>query len=215
MAPLVDGSRLVLSSDYEIALVGAMGERRGVLVLSGTGSLAYGVNAAGKSTLVGGWGYLLGDEGSGYWIGLEGLRFVLRADDGSGPPTALTAVLLDALTLSTARALIPWLYHATTPRTHDIAALAPLVIQQAQAGDMAAEQIVQRAARHLAALAQTAGTRLGLTAPSFAFAGGVLASTNPVSEALCHELGLPAMPVPRYPPVIGAALLALIGLGKG
>ena len=66
-------ARIVPSADFEIALVGALGQREGVLVLAGTGSLAYGVNAAGETALVGGWGYLLDDAGSGYWIGHPGI----------------------------------------------------------------------------------------------------------------------------------------------
>jgi N-acetylglucosamine kinase-like BadF-type ATPase len=208
-------TRVVLSADYEIALVGAMGERRGVLILAGTGSLAYGVNAASQSALVGGWGYLLGDEGGGYWIGLEGLRAIIRADDGSTPPTALTPVLLDALHLPSARALIPWLYRSDTPRTREIAALAPLVLAQAQMNEPAAEHIVTQAARHLASMAHTVSDQLDMAAPDFAFTGGLLTTSNPLSMALCHALTLSAIPEPRYPPVIGAALLALTVLSEG
>lgn len=206
-------THIVPSSDYEIALIGAMGERRGVLILAGTGSLAYGVNAVGASALVGGWGYLLGDEGGGYWIGLEGLRAVIRANDGSSRPTTLTNTLLNALNLPNARALISWLYRSDTPRTREIAALAPLVLEQAQ--DTAADQIARQAARQLASMAQTASARLDMESPSFAFAGGLLTTPNPMSAALCRELGLSAIPEPRFPPVIGAALLALTDLHKG
>ena len=206
-------TRIVLSADYEIALVGAMGERRGVLILAGTGSLAYGINAAGESALVGGWGYLLGDEGSGYWIGLEGLRAIIRADDNpSELPTTLTDVLLQALNVSNVRALIPWLYRSDTPRNREIAALTPLVLEQAQVGDSAAHKITNRAAHAHARAAQAVIDRLNMKSPAFAFTGGLLTISNPLSVTLCKELGLAAIPEPRHPPVIGAALLALLEL---
>jgi len=71
VALALPSSEIVPSSDVEIALVGAHGRPEGVLLLSGTGSVAYGINASGESFQSGGWGYLLGDEGSGYWIGME------------------------------------------------------------------------------------------------------------------------------------------------
>ena len=84
---MLPAAQIALSSDVEIALVGALGQRLGIVVLAGTGSAAYGVNRAGDALLVGGWGYLLGDEGSGYWIGAEALRLLARAS-GSAPGSA-------------------------------------------------------------------------------------------------------------------------------
>ena len=205
---VLPGARVAPSADYETALVGAFGERRGVLVLAGTGSLAYGVNDAGQSALVGGWGYLIGDEGSGYWIGREGLRAVVRAGDGRGPATALTRPLLDALQLATPRDLIPWLYGSVPVPTRDVANLAPLVLAGAAAGDAVAGEIVSRAAEELAQAAWAVARRLGIDRPWLAFAGGLLTSPNPLSQALCDRLGLSALPLPRHPPVIGAAILA-------
>src|SRR6185295_15071152 len=79
---IMPGVPFVPSSDLEIALVGALGERRGVLVLAGTGSAGFGINLAGQSLQVGGWGYLLGDEGSSYWIGMQALQMLTRLADG-------------------------------------------------------------------------------------------------------------------------------------
>lgn len=203
---------IVPSADYEIALVGALGERLGVLVLAGTGSLAYGVNAAGESALAGAWGYLLDDSGSGYWLGKQALEAIARAADGRGPGTALSAVVLDTLGLTSPYDLVPWLYQAGQPRTREVAALAPLVLAQAEAGDAVARAIVKRACDELTLAARTVIARLGMTAPRIAFAGGLLSAPNPLSTALCQALDLPALPQTRYPPVIGAALLALRAL---
>lgn len=205
-------ARVVPSSDYEIALVGALGERQGVLVLAGTGSLAYGANAAGEAALVGGWGYLLDDKGSGYWIGQQGLQAVIQADDGRGPETMLTTTLLGALGLEQPMDLIPWLYRSETPRTRDIAQLAPLVLDQAAAGDRAAQEIASQAVEELALAVRTVIRRLKLDNPHLAFTGGLLSTPNSLSEGLCRSLGLEKIPSPRHAPVIGAALLALSAL---
>ena len=199
---------IVPSADYEIALVGALGARRGVLVLAGTGSLAYGVNARGRSALVGGWGYLLGDEGSGYWLGMRGLKAVAWADDGRGPQTALSAALLEALGLAAPRDLIPWLYQSGEPRTQAVARLAEVVLDTAAQGDAVALALVAQGAGHLARAARTVMRTLGMRRPPVAFAGGLLGAPNPLSEALCARLRLTELPVPRYPPVMGAVLLA-------
>ncbi len=97
VADVTPNAHIVPSADFEIALVGALGERRGVLLLAGTGSVAYGVNEMGETALVSGWGYLLDDAGSGYWIGKQALNAVVRAGDRRGPETALVARILEHL----------------------------------------------------------------------------------------------------------------------
>lgn len=206
---VLPGALVAPSADYEIALVGALGERLGVLVLAGTGSLAYGVNEAGESALAGAWGYLLDDAGSGYWLGRQALKAVARAADGRGPGTALSDAVLSTLQLPDAYALVPWLYDRETRRTREVAALAPLVLSQAEAGDPVAAEIVARACDELALAARTVVRRLQMKQPPIAFAGGLLTAPNPLSLALCRALDLPRLPLPRHPPVVGAALLAL------
>ena len=80
----------ILTHDAHIALVGGTEKQHGVIVISGTGAIVYGINADGKEARASGWGYLLGDEGSGYDIGIKGLRAVARAADGRGKSTELT-----------------------------------------------------------------------------------------------------------------------------
>jgi N-acetylglucosamine kinase-like BadF-type ATPase len=196
---------VTIASDFEIALVGAQGERRGVLILSGTGSVIYGINAAGEAAQVGGWGYLLGDEGSGYLLGLRALQAVVRAADGRAPATRLTDAILDTLALADPLDLIQWVY--APGRTREIAQLAPLVLQLA-ADDAAAQQIVAEGVDELALAARAVVRRLQIASPDYAFAGGLLTETNPLSLGLCAALGLSALPQAKYPPVIGAALLA-------
>jgi N-acetylglucosamine kinase-like BadF-type ATPase len=214
VAAAAPGALAVPSSDYEIALVGAHGARQGLLLLAGTGSLAYGVNAAGAAALAGAWGYLLGDEGGGYWLGREGLRAVARMDDGRGRATALAPALLGALELADARALIPWLYGA--PHVSEVARLAPLVLDCAASGDPVARALVDEAARELALAARAIRRRLGLDASAPpAFTGSLLAADTLLRALVCDLLGIPAPVTPRYPPVLGAALLARAAAAGG
>ncbi len=201
-------AQIVTSSDMEIALVGANGARQGVLILAGTGSVAFGINKAGTTIRVGGWGHLLGDEGSGYWLGIQTLQAIVRAFDGRGDSTALTSRILNELGLGTEKDVLPWLYRDNAPHSHDVARLAPLIVEAAENGDAVARRIVETAAHELALLGKTVIRRLESEAPKIAFAGGLLANPNFLSLRLCEILDLPGIPSPRYPPVIGAALLA-------
>ncbi|MEP7290668.1 MAG: BadF/BadG/BcrA/BcrD ATPase family protein [Chloroflexota bacterium] len=211
VAAVLPNALIRIASDFEIALVGAHGERRGVLILSGTGSVAYGINAAGESAQVGGWGYLLGDEGSGYLLGLKALQAVVRAADGRGQPTALTESILGALHLADPRDLIQWIYspESSFSRTRGIAQLAPAVLTT---HDPVAQALIAESVSELALMAQTVVHRLRIGSPTFAFAGGLLSEPNSLSAGLCVALALPSLPVPKYPPVIGAALLAALAL---
>lgn len=202
-------AQVVLSTDYEIALVGAMGRPAGVLILAGTGSLAYGISPLGETALVGGWGYLLGDEGGGYWLGRQALRAAIHAVEGRGPHTSLTAALFERLGITEARDLIPCLYAGQVNPARAVAALAPLVLVGAADGDAVALDIVKQAVEALILMAATVTRRLNVTIPPAALAGGLLTTPNPLSDRLCRRLGLDGIPAPRYPPDCGAALLAI------
>ncbi len=202
-------AQIVIGGDYEIALLGALGEAEGLLILAGTGSIAYGINAQGQSLQIGGHGYLLGDEGSGYWLGIQALRAVLRSADHYGRPTSLTRYVLAALDLNQARDILSWLYTGQASRVREVARLAPLVLAQAAVEDPAAAAIVEAAAQELALLGHTIIRELKLDSPPVALTGGLLESANPLSLRLCTLLELPSLPVPRYPPAVGAALLSM------
>jgi N-acetylglucosamine kinase-like BadF-type ATPase len=208
---IMPGVPFVPSSDLEIALVGALGERQGVLVLAGTGSAGFGINRAGQSIQVGGWGYLLGDEGSSYWIGMRTLQMLTRLADGREDIVpGFSERFLNVLGLKSEMDLIPWLYHSEQPRTRDIAQLARIVIGEATNGVQIAVDICDQAAQELVLLCRTIIRRLELQNPQIAFAGGLLDNDNFLSSRLCSLLELEKRPVPLYPPVIGAALLAQI-----
>ena len=98
--------RTLVVNDALVALVAGVGDEPGVVLIAGTGSIAYGVNQDGFAARAGGWGYMLGDEGSGYWVGRKALAAVVRAADGRGPKTALTPLMLRPLQRSAIDGLV-------------------------------------------------------------------------------------------------------------
>ena len=150
-----------LVNDAELLLAALPGQV-GVALIAGTGSIAVGRNAAGQATRVGGWGHLLGDEGSGYAIGAAGLVAAARAADGRGAPTMLLERILSAWGLGTAHQLIARVYAgASGGETAPVAEVASIVLQAAREGDPVARGIVQRGAEELALAALTAARQLG------------------------------------------------------
>lgn len=207
LAPLLPGTRIYPSSDQEIALVGGRAALDGLVLLAGTGSIAYGVTSDGRRHQAGGWGYLLGDEGSGYWIGQQALRSVALWHDGrwDGSPT-LPQHILHHLGLKTPLQVIDWTYHEARP--HQIAQLAQAVLTLSDAGEPGASAILDRAAFELAALADHVRQTLDLPRDHITYAGGLLTADNVLSRRVTAHLGLAAPPLVRHRPVIGAALLA-------
>src|SRR5687768_18407090 len=126
-------TRTLVVNDALIALVAGAGDRPGVVVVAGTGSIAYGRDAAARAARAGGWGYLLGDEGGGFWIGRAALAAVVRPFDGRGPRTLLTGMVLEQMRLASPTELIHEIYFRDLQR-HAIAGLAALVQQATYAG---------------------------------------------------------------------------------
>ena len=119
-------TRTVVVNDALVALVAGAGEQAGVVVVAGTGSIAYGHDAEGRAARAGGWGYLLGDEGGGFWIGRAALSAVVRQFDQRGPATLLTDLVLAHMQLSTPAEVIHAIYDRGLQR-HAIAGLAGVV----------------------------------------------------------------------------------------
>ena len=211
LQPIMAGAHLALSSDFEIALIGALGRREGILILAGTGSAAYGRTADGRSARIGGWGYLLGDEGSGYWIGLQALKLLTQQADQRGwefKPESLSGRIVQVVNVASASELLQWVYGAPEPPVRATAALAPLVMEAAEAGDGDAVQILQSAAQALCQMVYDLQSKLQAPELAVAWSGGLLSDDNALSRELCLRLGLPQRPIARYTPAIGAALLA-------
>ena len=124
-------------NDAAIALVAGAPGRVGVVVLAGTGSISYGADRNGRTARAGGYGFLLADEGSGYWLGHQSLRATVRAADGRGPDTRLQELVFEALGVASVSELIPRVYEKGLPK-HRIAALASLVQAAHDQGDAVA-----------------------------------------------------------------------------
>ncbi len=198
--------------DAVAALVGGVGARFGVVAISGTGMMVYGEDGRGASARAGGWGHLL-DGGSGYAIALDALRAIARADDGYDLPTRLTSRILSALQLPSPQHLISWLY-APERKPDQIAALAPWVLDEAEAGDLMAVEAVLQAADALAAGVDAVARQLALKdAFPLALSGGLLTGNAFYRAVVIQSIRtrVPAarpMP-PRADAATGAALLAL------
>ncbi|HXG31748.1 MAG TPA: BadF/BadG/BcrA/BcrD ATPase family protein [Bryobacteraceae bacterium] len=149
---LIRAQRLIVTTDAFIALSGATGGEAGIVVIAGTGSIALGRNAAGKTARAGGWGYVFGDEGAAFDLVRQALRAALRFEEGWGPPTCLHALLLDETGARSAAELLHRFYTADYPRDR-VAALAPLVDRAAQDNDAVACALLDKAGQDLATLA--------------------------------------------------------------
>jgi N-acetylglucosamine kinase-like BadF-type ATPase len=186
----------------------------GIALVAGTGSFAFGQSREGRSCRAGGWGFLFGDEGSGYAIAVAGLRAAAQAADGRGPATRLLGAFLEHLQLPSPEALIPIVYHIAGDRAA-VAALAEVVLKTAGQNDATARELLDQAARDLAQLVAAVARRLGLAGAAFplAFSGGVLVNSTRLQICLASylaELGLRPDPVVHVAaPVAGAVKLAL------
>jgi N-acetylglucosamine kinase-like BadF-type ATPase len=209
-ARLADQLRIV--NDAVPLLSVGSGDGTGVALIAGTGSLAWGCNSSGRTARAGGWGYLLGDEGSAYAIGNAALRAVLMQADGRGPHTMLTDTILATLEISRPSAIVERVYGAVVSR-QVIAELAPLVFAAATRHDAAASEILQHAASQLAAMATAVVQTLQLNTPlQLACTGAVLlnqhAYRSQVAAAVQSTLGETPVINCVPEPVLGALQLA-------
>ena len=208
--PALPSSLIVPSSDLEIALVGALAQRHGILLLAGTGSAVFGITQSRQCLQIGGWGYLLGDEGSGYWIGLQILQHILKLHDKGAPvlDDMLSRRCLETIGVTKPRDLIAWLYRGREAPAARVASLAIIGLEMATEGDELAENILEAAVLELVGQADLMRSRLKWPEAPIAFAGGLLDNDNLLSEKVARKLGLLERPVAKYSPVVGAALLA-------
>jgi N-acetylglucosamine kinase-like BadF-type ATPase len=184
-------ARVLVVNDALVALEAGAPDRPGVVVIAGTGSISYGRNAQNESARAGGWGYVLGDEGSGYWIGRAALRAVLREADRRGPQTKLTDLLLSHFHVARAQDLIHQVYHGNL-RPTAIASLAHSVHLAFREGDSVAIGILRAAANELESSALSVARRLELVGERFPFvlAGGIFKAVPWLHEELERRLVL-------------------------
>ncbi|TVR63542.1 MAG: hypothetical protein EA422_09300 [Gemmatimonadales bacterium] len=222
--------RVQVVTDAAVALRDAFGAGPGILLIAGTGSVALARDVHGGVRRTGGWGALLGDEGSGYGLGLGGLRAALRGWEGRGPGTSLSAELVRALGVTTPADFLPWTEGAGKG---EVAALAPLVIRSAQEGDRVARELVEAAlaalVAHVEALSRppasgdplqgavqgSAGPNGELRLP-IALAGGLLSPGGPLRDAILALLTTRGFPVREGPvdAARGGVELALASLSN-
>lgn len=204
----------VIVNDALIALVAGAGQNPGVVVISGTGSIAYGVNGDGMAARAGGWGPTLGDEGSGYWIGRRALVAVMREVDGRGPRTALTPLVLRHFSLPRPEALVAEIYHQ--PQGRRVIGSLGAVVDRARAdGDPVAIDIMTHAADELALASGSVISRLGMRGEPFpiVLAGGMLRESAWLASELRRRMAEVAPRAVVGPlteePAVGAVRLAL------
>jgi N-acetylglucosamine kinase-like BadF-type ATPase len=207
-------SRVLVVNDALIGLVAGARDEPGIAINAGTGSIVYGRNAQFEAARAGGWGHMIGDEGSGYWIGRESLAAVMRAFDGRGPETQLAGDILSHFNVDDESRLPRIVYDRELPRV-SVAALGPIAQRAAEQGDAVALRILERAAEELVLAARSVATRLEMRGDTFTFylAGGVFR----VVPWLVDELQRRLMEVaPRAQvqtldeePALGAVWLAL------
>jgi len=186
-------ARVLVVNDALIALEAGAPGQAGVVVISGTGSIAYGRNAENLAARSGGWGYVLGDEGSGYWIGRAALRAVLRAADHRGPATVLTDLLLERFHVSQPQALLREVYQQQA-KPAALAALASAVHTAFSQGDQAAIGILRSAANELEGSALSVVRRLDLSNEAFTFilSGSVFRGVSWLEQELARRLSVAA-----------------------
>ena len=224
LAEVVSGEITVIG-DMVIALEAAFGSGPGIIVIAGTGSIAYGRDERGHTARAGGWGFAISDEGSGHWVGRSAISAILRAHD-QGEETKLLAGILKAWRTSTIDELVRAanVSPSLEATAHDFSSLFPCVLAAAEAGDVSARSILTQAGAELAGLAKIVVRRLfpdAATVP-VAMSGGVFRQSALVREVFYNSLrslrsACPATTVNSsvIEPVRGALELARKAAAKG
>jgi N-acetylglucosamine kinase-like BadF-type ATPase len=209
--------RVEIVTDGALLLWAGTPDGWGIGVVSGTGSIAMGCTPEGKWARAGGWGPLLGDEGSAYAMGLAALHAITQAADGRGPQTGLTGLVLEAWELAEPAGLVGFIYQPGTSRLQ-IAGLGPLVSRAAAQGDAVALEIQAQACADLAKMTAAVAHQLGWPETGqaglpCALGGGVLVHNQAVAQGLIEALGRESIilgPVEKVSePARGAVRLAL------
>ncbi|MBD2202091.1 ATPase [Calothrix sp. FACHB-1219] len=207
-------TNILICHDALIALVGGTGNSVGIVTAAGTGSIIFGRNHQRITKRVGGWGYILGDEGSAYRIAIAGVQAALKAYDGSGMPTSLIDIFKVYLELSNLENLVELIYRRGWGVT-EIAALAEIVDLAAALGDRVANQIIDDAVQYLVVATSTVIDKLFSDRPvlEVVTTGSVWTGKAKMHQRFTASLNqnFPEVKVifPKHEPAYGAGLLAL------
>lgn len=216
---ILDPREIVVTPDYVTNLAGASAGEPGVVLIAGGGSIGYGVTVDGREAIAGGYGFLLGDEGSAFNIGLKAIAAAARAGDLRAEPTALLRIVIEHFEIATIRQITRVVYKAGFSRER-IALLAPKIVEAADQGDTLALSILRHAGEELAL------TGLGVirqlfesgSAVNVYLTGGVFSAGDHVLVPFRSMLrsGWPEATLrePRFPPVIGGLILAARSAGE-
>lgn len=209
---LVTTERVLAENDALAALVGAHAGGPGVICIAGTGAITLGQDSSRRQARAGGWGWLLGDEGSAFWIGREALRAAMKAQEGLGPHTGLLPVLQQRFRVD-AMIHVKRVVFSAEFGAQGFASLAPLVNDLAASGDVVAAAILRQAGEELSAAVFAVARRLAFGAESIPVApvGGAFEHFPLLRQSFSTCLnagGAFAVVEPSYPPVIGAVFMA-------
>ena len=216
--------KIYVDHDIRIALAGGVGTGEGIALIVGTGSSCFGISASNESWRAGGWGYLLDDRGSGYDFGRRAMMMTVRDADGRGSQTALKPLVMEALDLDDIQKIMRKIYveglrGEGRPMTkEEIASLSSLVFQAADDGDSVARDIIDQGVNELTAMVTTIVGELRLEGTVQVVITGGLAESYPayresIQQSISAELPACTFVDQICPPVVGAALLALDGIG--
>ncbi len=208
--------RIKADNDIMVGLAGGVGGTVGIALIAGTGSACFGRSPSGETWQAGGWEYLVDDRGSGYRIALEGLIAAVRAADGRGPATGLSAIFFETLGISSLSEIIARLHHPESKPTVNktyLASLAPRVFACAEAGDAVASAVIEREIGELVTQIETVARKLRWADGSIPLVLiGSVANSPRVSAELKSQLALrrPAIRIVEsiLSPTGGALLLA-------
>lgn len=209
---LAPAKRTGVDHDCRIALAGGLAGAPGIVQIIGTGTSCFGINAAGDGWLAGGWGYLIADEGSGYWLGIEALKAAIAAYDTRGPDTTLLPAVMAALGINNMEEIMQRLYVARMSVT-EIAALSRLIIEAARHDDSVAAGIIASGANEIARSVEAVARYLHFDEDvRLVLIGGITQAgevvTEPLRQAIHTRLPHCSIEKPQFSAAIGAGLLA-------
>lgn len=209
LLPLNRVKETYLTDDAQIALLAAHGGKPGLVLIAGTGSIVYGLRADGTRIRAGGWGPLLGDEGSGFWIALKALHAAIKSEEDRGPLTSLVEIIKNHFKINDLKSLISIVYQERLPRKL-IASLTPLVIDNAADGDYVARKIVEEGLDELILTIQSVFLSLNDPTLSIVVSGGLFDNSYLYElfvEKLC-DAGDYQLVSAQFEPVYGALIYA-------
>lgn len=210
----LEKNKLKIVPDFLIGLASGTFSEPGIIIISGTGSVVFGINKKGEMKRAGGWGHILADEGAGYQFGQEALKAVMRAYDGRGPATLLTDKILKFLSLENPEQLVKWSLNDGLKKDK-VASLAPLVFEAYKEGDKVAEEIIDLACAGITYAVKAVVTGLKMELEPFKV---VLTGGNFLNQPIYVEKITPKIKsiapnaqviLPRFEPAVGAVFLAL------